>query len=230
MNAMKNKVKLLLTVALCCLGSLLPPKAQAQIPIVDLIKGAIKKVIVAIDINVQRLQNKTIALQNAAQQVENTLHLNSLNGINDWLNKEKDLYSGYYEELSKVRKLIADYQAIRGIINQQVQLVSEYRRASALFKGDRHFRPDELRYMDNIYSGILEESLRTIDGLVTTISDLAAQMDDADRLARIQETARAMQTNLDHLRRFNTQNARLSLARAQDERDRTGVKKLYNIR
>ncbi|GAA4910006.1 hypothetical protein GCM10023313_11430 [Mucilaginibacter defluvii] len=221
---------MLLAGALFCLASLIPPKAQAQIPIVDLIKGAIKKVIVAIDINVQRLQNKTIALQNAAQQVENTLHLNSLNGINDWLNKEKDLYKGYYEELSRVRKLIAGYQAIRSIIGQQAQIVSEYRRASALFKSDRHFRPEELRYMDNIYSGILEESMRNLDGLVVTISDLASQMNDSDRITRIAETARAMQTNLDHLRRFNQQNAQLSLARSLDGRDRAGVKKMYNIR
>lgn len=205
------------------------PKAQAQVPAASAFTSLIKKVIVAIDIKVQRLQNQTIALQNAEQQVENTLHLNSLNGISDWLNKEKDLYAGYYEELSKVRRLIADYDAVKRIASQQSQLVSEYRNASALFNRDPHFSPDELKYMGNIYNGILQESLRNLDETITVISDLAAQMDDAERLERINLAAKAMQTNLGHLRQFNRQNAGLSLLRAKDSRDRAAVKQFYGI-
>lgn len=208
---------------------LCPPKAQAQVPVASAFTGLIKKVIVAIDIKVQRLQNQTIALQNAEQQIENTLHLNSLNGISDWLNKEKDLYAGYYQELSKVRRLIASYDAVKRIISQQTQLVSDYRTASVQFNQDPHFSPTELKYMGNIYSGILQESLRNLDETITVISDLAAQMDDAERLERINLAATAMQTNLDHLRQFNRQNAGLSLLRAKEGRDRAAVKQFYGI-
>ena len=210
-------------------GLLVGGSAQAQIPGVGLVTGLIKKVIVAIDLKVQRLQNQTIALQNAEQQVENTLHLNSLNGISDWLNKEKTLYAGYYQELAKVRRLIADYDAVKRIISQQTQLVGEYQNANALLRRDPHFSPDELKYMGTIYNGILQESLRNLDETITVISDAATQMDDAERLERISKAAKAMQTNLDHLRQFNRQNAGLSLQRAKDERDRATVKQLYNI-
>ncbi|WP_114941376.1 conjugal transfer protein TraI [Mucilaginibacter endophyticus] len=205
------------------------PEAKAQVPAASAFTGLIKKVIVAIDIKVQRLQNQTIALQNAEQQVENTLHLNSLNGIADWLTKEKDLYAGYYRELSKVRRLIVDYDAVKRIISQQSQVLSEYRNANALFRRDPHFSPTELKYMGNIYSGILQESLRNLDETITVISDLAAQMDDAERLERISLAAKAMQTNLDHLRQFNRQNAALSFQRAKDGRDRAAVKQFYGI-
>src|SRR3569833_4712973 len=93
----------LLVMLFCFTGN----PSRAQNPGVSLVTGLLKKVIVAIDLKVQRLQNQTIALQNAEQQVEIALHLNSLNGINGWLNKEKTLNAGYYEELAKVRKLIA---------------------------------------------------------------------------------------------------------------------------
>ncbi|MFC0514655.1 conjugal transfer protein TraI [Mucilaginibacter angelicae] len=204
-------------------------RAKAQVPVVNIATGLIKKVIVAIDLNVQRLQNQTIALQNAEQQLENSLHLNNLNGISGWLDKEKTLYAGYYQELSKVRRLIADYDAVKRIISRQSQLVGEYRQASALSHGDPHFSPAELKYMDNIYGGILQESLRNLDELLTIVSDQATQMDDAERLERIGQAAKAMQLNLDHLRQFNRQNAGLSLLRAKDARDRASVRQLYGI-
>jgi hypothetical protein len=206
-----------------------PLKSSAQIPGVSLITGIIKKVIIALDLKVQRLQNQTIALQNAEQQLENNLHLNSLTNISGWLNKEKELYAGYYQELSKVRRVIADYDEIKNIINRQLQLTSEYRQASALFNRDRHFSPGELEYMGNIYSGILQESLRNLDELLVTVSSLTTQMDDADRLRRISQASKAMQTNLDHLRQFNRQNVGLSLMRSLDEQDRQSIKDLYGL-
>lgn len=225
---MKTKHKIIAT-SLMLGFSFLSVRSEAQVPVVSLVTGLVKKVIIAIDLKVQQLQNQTIALQNAEQQVENTLHLNSLNNISDWLNKEKSLYAQYYQELATVRQLIADYDMIKKIISQQTELVSEYREASAAFRQDSHFSAAELKYMDNIYSGILQESLRNIDELTTAVTDIATKMDDSERLVRINEAAKSMQTNLDHLRQFNHQNAGLSLLRARDAQDRASVKQLYGI-
>jgi hypothetical protein len=223
------KTKLFLSIALLFVFSLTGPNANAQIPVVSLVTGIIKKVIIAIDLKVQKLQNQTIALQNAEQQLENNLHLNSLNNISGWLNKEKDLYAGYYKELGKVRRVLADYNAVKDVINRQKQLVSEYQTANGLFHRDVHFSPDELRYMGNIYNGILTESLRNLEAVTAAITDLGSQMDDAERWERIDAAAKAMQTNLDHLRQFNRQNVQLSLSRSRDEQDRRGVQQLYGI-
>jgi hypothetical protein len=203
--------------------------AEAQIPVVSLVTGIIKKVIIAIDLKVQQLQNQTIALQNAEQQLENNLHLNSLNNISGWLNKEKNLYAGYYQELATVRKAIADYDAVKQVISRQKQLVVEYQQANALFRRDGHFSPGELNYMGNIYTGILNESLRNLEAVTTAVTSLGAQMDDAERWQRIDQAAKALQTNLDHLRQFNRQNVQLSLSRSRDEQDRKSVQQLYGI-
>lgn len=224
---MKNKKLTLLMLGLIL--SLSTINAKAQIPGLSLITGVVKKVIVALDLKVQELQNQTLVLQNAERKLENALHLNSLNSVSGWLDKEKTLYAGYYEELSKVRGLIADYQTVKTIISRQQQLVAEYSRASGLFNSDPHFSPAELSYMGNVYNGILQESLRNLDGLLLVIGSFSTQMDDAERLARIAEATRSMQTNLDHLRQFNSQNARLSFLRAKDAADRANVKQLYGI-
>jgi hypothetical protein len=204
--------------------------SQAQIPIVGLFTSVIKKVIMALDLKVQQLQNKTLVLQNAQKQLENSLSLNKLGDISGWLKKEKSLYSGYYQELSKVKSLISSYQRVRQIVTQQTQLVSEYRAAKALFNRDAHFSPGELSYMGTIYNGILQESLRSMDKLLLAVTPGKAQLNDAERLQLIDEAETAMQLNLDHLRQFNAQNQQLSLARSMGAADREAVERLYGIK
>jgi hypothetical protein len=226
---MKSTFKILTVAAAIIFLSFSGNKAEAQIPGVGIVTGIIKKVIVAIDLKVQQLQNQTIALQNAEQKLENSLHLSSLNNISGWLDKEKQLYADYYKELNTVRGLIADYDEVKSVISKQKQLVTEYQQASSLFSHDAHFSPAELKYMGNIYNGILQESLQNLDQLLLVVSNLSTQMDDAERLQKIGQAAKAMQTNLDHLRQFNRQNAGLSLMRAKDTQDRQQVKQLYGI-
>jgi len=224
---MKKQIFILLS---CLLLVAIAPRAQAQIPVVSAFTGLIKKVIVAIDLGVQRLQNKTIALQTAQQQIENALHLNSLKDISGWLDKERNLYAGYYNELAQVKRLLADYQMVKDVITKQKQVITEYREASVLFNRDAHFTAAELRYMSTIYDGILQESLRNLEAVTTVITSLTTQMDDAERWLRIDQADKAIQLNLDHLRQFNRQNALLSLSRSRDEHERRGVQQLYGIR
>ncbi|MEO3402800.1 conjugal transfer protein TraI [Mucilaginibacter sp. CAU 1740] len=221
--------KIMLSALMCMAIFFRPVNAKAQVPVVSAFTGLIKKVIVAIDLGVQRLQNKTIALQNAQQQIEKTLHLNSLNDISGWLDKERNLYANYYQELAKVKKLLADYQMVKDVVNRQKQLLAEYRQASALFNRDAHFSAAELRYMGTIYEGILQESLRNLEAVTTAVTSRSTQMDDADRWLRIDQAAKAIQLNLDHLRQFNRQNVLLSLSRTSDDRDRSAVHRLYGL-
>jgi hypothetical protein len=51
----------------------LPREVRAQIPLAEVIKAGVKKVVKAVDLKVQRLQNKTIWLQNAQKVLENKL-------------------------------------------------------------------------------------------------------------------------------------------------------------
>jgi hypothetical protein len=204
-------------------------KSQAQIPIVNIISAAVKKVITALDLKVQQLQNQTIALQNAEQQLENSLSLNKLNDISGWLNKEKDLYKRYYQELAEVKSIIVDYDEVKKIISQQRQLLSEYQSGYALFSRDKHFSTEEISYMGDIYDGIFQESLRSLDEVMGAVKTFSTQMDDAERIHRIHKAAGGMQANLDHLRQFNQQNVTLSLARAREGQDRQSVRQLYGL-
>ncbi|RYD59159.1 MAG: conjugal transfer protein TraI [Sphingobacteriales bacterium] len=205
------------------------PPAAAQIPIIDIIKAAVKKVIRQIDLRVQKLQNKTIALQNAQKALENTLSRTKLKEISDWSEKQRKLYEDYYDELKKVKALISGYQSVCDIVRQQASIVSEYRQSYQVFAAQGNFTQDELRQMQRIYQGILDESVRNLDQLLVVSSAGKTSMSDGERLEQISTVAAAMQRNYDDLRTFNNQNRLLSIRRGAERQDINRTRKLYQL-
>ncbi|WP_281631538.1 conjugal transfer protein TraI [Flavobacterium luteolum] len=206
-----------------------PADKVAILPILEIVKAVTKKVIKAIDLRIQRLQNKTIWLQNAQKQVENILSKLKLDEISDWTKKQKDLYKGYYEELAKVKSIITYYQRIKEIAQKQTKLVQEYERAWNLFKQDSHFKVSEIDYMEKVYTGILEESVKNIDQIFFILDSFTTQMSDLKRLEIINKAAEQIDSNYDDLLMFNQQNVLLSLQRAKTEADVNQVKQFYGI-
>ena len=88
-------------------------KTEAQIPILEIIQGGVKKVIKAVDLKIQRLQNKTIWLQNAEKTLENEMSKLKLKEISDWGLKQKELYANYFDELWKVKNALQTYQNVK---------------------------------------------------------------------------------------------------------------------
>jgi hypothetical protein len=208
---------------------LLLPTQKSDAQIAAIIKAAITKAIKALDLQVQRIQTQTIWLQNAQKVVENTMSQLKLNDITDWVQKQKDLYGEYYQELWKVKAVISYYTEVKDIINRQVQLVNSYKQYNNLFKQDKHFTADELNYMGQVYTGILDESAQNLDKLYLVINSFATQMSDAERLKMIRDVSASMEQNYTDLQRFNDDNVRISLQRAKEQNDVDVVKKLYGL-
>ena len=204
-------------------------KMQAQIPVLEIIKAGITKVIKAVDLKVQRLQNQTIWLQNAEKVLENEMFKFKLTKITGWVNKQKELYANYFDELSKVKAVINGYQVVKAVINGQQQLVKEYATALSLSKQDKNFTPLEIDYMGQVYAGILEQSLKSLEQLGLAINAFTTQMTDAKRLIIIHAAADDIEKRLTDLRQFNQQNIRVSLQRAKQQNDVNAVRKLYGI-
>ncbi|HXL56077.1 MAG TPA: hypothetical protein VN958_07465, partial [Chitinophagaceae bacterium] len=142
---------------ICC--AVMPTKqTDAQVTdIAQIIKEGVKKVIVAVDLQIQRIQTQTIWLQNAQKVLENAMSQLKLTDIANWVEKQKDLYADYYQELWEVKSAIVYYQRAKEIIAEQLELVNAYKQAFALFRQDKNFTEDEISYMHKVYSGILDE-------------------------------------------------------------------------
>lgn len=200
--------------------------SQAQIPIIGTV---VKKVIKAIDLKIQRLQNETIWLQNAQKQIENTLSKLRLNEISNWTDKQQTLYSGYYKELWQIKAFISDYHRIRELAQKQIALIGQYQRAWSLFKGDKHFSVDELLHMQQVYSGILEASLKNLDEIISIATAGRTQMSDAQRLELLTKAGDQLDENFNDLKQFNSQNQVLSLHRASDLNELQTLKNYYGL-
>ncbi len=222
--------KLLAVVGLSMFCMFLPiQESKAQIPIVDIIKAAVKKVIKALDLQMQRLQNKTIWLQNAQKTLENKMSQLKLNEIKDWVEKRRKLYDDYFQELRKVKAVLAYYNRVKDIIERQVQMVNEYKGAWTVFKQDKNFTAEELDYMYNIYSGMMDESLKSIDQLFLVVNAFTTQMSDAKRLEIINTVSDNLEQQYVDLKDFNNQNKMLSIQRASERGEIEYVKRLYGI-
>jgi len=205
-------------------------RASAQLAIAEIIKAAIKKVIKAVDLKIQRLQNNTIWLQNAQKTLENQLSKLKLDEIGNWAEKQRKLYADYFDELWKIKNAISTYQKVRDIIGNQVKLVQEYQRAFSLSRQDRNFTLKELDHMQDVYTGILDESMKSVDELQIVINSFRTQMSDAKRLELIENASASIEQNLADLRQFNQENIRTSLQRVKETADIEVIKKLYGLR
>lgn len=224
---MKKTILLLL---LCCLSGPLIQTAKAQIPGVSIITSVISKVIKAIDLQIQKQQNKVIWLQNAQKELENTMAKLKLNDIGQWEEKQRKLYDDYFQELRKVKTAISTYEEVKSIVDRQKELVAEYNATWGLLRQDNHFTPQELQTMSSVYSGILQESLSNIEQLNMVVTSLSTQMSDGKRLALIHSAGKSVDQNISDMHRFNNQNIQLSLSRAQDEKDAEDLKQLYGVK
>lgn len=204
-------------------------QSQAQFPIAEIIKAGIKKVIVAVDLKIQKLQNKTIWLQNAQKTLENALSKTKLTEISGWVERQRKLYDDYFQELRKVKNALTYYHRIKDIIENQLAMVKEYKGAWALFRQDRNFTADELEYMSEVYTGILGESVKAIDQLLMVVNAFTTQMSDAARMKIINTAADEMEKGFMDLKEFNNQNKLISLQRAAAKGEIEYVKRLYGL-
>lgn len=230
---MRRSLTMVLTALLLSVATLTQAQSDAppppSDPVLEVIRMAVVKAIKAFDLMIQRLQTKTIWLQNAAKALENKLSELKLKEIAEWTDKQRELYRKYYDELWNVRSAIATYHRVMQVINRQKQIVEQYRFTWRMISQDEHFTASEIDYMYRVYGGILNESVQNIDQVLLVINAYRMQMSDAKRLEAIGNVAEAVEKNYADLNHFNQQNIQLSLNRAKDEHEVESIKKLYGL-
>ncbi|MCQ6957306.1 conjugal transfer protein TraI [Mucilaginibacter aquariorum] len=204
-------------------------RSYAQIAAAEAVKLVVKKVIKAIDLKVQRMQNQTIWLQNAQKTIENELSKFRLNEISNWSEKQRSLYDKYYQELWKVKSTITYYQRIKDLTLKQVALVGEYQQAWRLFQSDKHFRPEEINEMQRVYLGILDASAKNLDQIMLVVNPGKTQMTDQQRLEAINQAGDRLDENYGDLKQYNNQNIILSLHRSKDLNEVKTIKNYYGL-
>lgn len=222
--------KIVLPVSMAVILITLPEqKADAQLIVGTVLNNTIGKIIRAIDLGVQRAQNQTIWLQNAQKVIETQLNQLKLSEIAGVSQQQTDLFTKYYNELYEVKTIINDYEQVKNITLRQQALVKEYQTAWSLTRQDDHFSAGELQHISEVYTGILQESVKNLDQLMVVINSFKTQMTDGQRMELIGRIAKKIDDNYNDLKKFNNQNILLSLGRSRSTQDAQSVKNLYGI-
>ncbi|HEV2479682.1 MAG TPA: conjugal transfer protein TraI, partial [Puia sp.] len=122
---------------LITIAVLLTSKTHAQ-DIISIITGVTDKVIRALDLQVQRIQTRTILLQEAQKELENTMSALRLGEIRDWTEQLKDLYANYFQELWQVKDVLSTYHKVEEAVTREEQIVAGCRNATQLFSAQTH--------------------------------------------------------------------------------------------
>jgi len=207
----------------------LTPVLHAQIPILDLINLAAKKVVVAVDLKIQQLQTQTIELQAAEKELENSMESTELGDIIGWVQAQQQLFSEYYRELWQVKAAITSYERLAQLIDQEARVVQQYHQMTSILSQDNHFTPSELATMTSTLTSILNQTITNFTQIRLVINAFVTQMPDAGRLQIIDQTAARVNQNSAAMEAFYQQNLLLSLQRARDQNDIATTKTLYGL-
>ena len=203
--------------------------SYAQIPILDIITEAAEKVVMAIDLKVQQLENETLGLQEAQKALENQLIGSELTDISGWLQDQKDLYAGYYRELWAVKTAISGFQRVAQMVREEGQLVAQVKQLNGAIGQDKHFTAAEITVMSNQMAAIVKATAQDIGRLELAVQALVTQMSDADRLRIVDEAGDGIDQHYTEVQDLGQRSLILSLNRAQGANDVAVTRALYGL-
>ena len=156
--------------------------------------------------------------------------------LNGGYNVVKDLSKGnfslhetFLDALMQVSPTVRKYKRVGDIIHYQVLLVKEYKAAFNRFRNSGNFNPEEIVYLEKVYSKLFKESIRNLDELTSVISANTLRMSDDERLAAIDKVYADMQDKLSFLRNFNNNASVLGIQRTKERNDINAMRSIYKV-
>jgi len=137
-----------------------------------------------------------------------------------------NLHTTFLNSLMMVSPAVAKYGKIAEIVLEQGYIVTEYTRYYQQFQ-QGHFSADELAYIANVYTTLLQQSLQNISQLADILAGGKLRMSDDERLHAIDGIYADTDDKLTFLRNFDQQAAILDLQRQHDLNDLNTLQKLY---
>jgi hypothetical protein len=140
-----------------------------------------------------------------------------------------NLQATFLNGLNAVSPGVANYGRVADIILQQANLVVEYKRYQQEFQQSGSFHADELSYIADVYSNLLQKSLQNLNRLADILMAGKLRMSDAERLQAIDQLYGDSADQYAFLKNFDRQGVVLSLQRSKDQNDTQTLKNLYGL-
>jgi hypothetical protein len=151
------------------------------------------------------------------------------NTIKDISQGNFNLHKAFLDGLSAVSPAVRNYKRVSDIIDYEARIVSEYKSAFGRFQQDKHFNPDEITYLINVYNNLISGSLTNLTNLLNVITANKMRMSDEERLHAIDGIYGDTKDKFMFLRQFNNSTTVLAVQRATELNDMETVKQLYGL-
>jgi hypothetical protein len=151
------------------------------------------------------------------------------NTIRDLSQGNFNLHKSFLDKLLQVSPVVKNYKRVGDIINYQLILVKEYKKAYTRFKKDSNFNLKELDYLSRVYNNLFKESLQDVEELTTVITANKLRMSDDERIKAIDDIYDKLQDKVIFLRRFNNNTTILAIQRAKEKNDATTMRNIYGV-
>ena len=140
-----------------------------------------------------------------------------------------DLHKTFLDGLLAINPTVRNYRKVNDIIRYQLLLVKEYKYAYSRFKQDDNFTPQEVVYLQQVYTNLFNQSLKNLDALATVITAKKMRMSDDERLKAIDAIFLDVHDKLVFLKQFNRSTTILGIQRAKERQDLTSIKEIYGL-
>lgn len=117
------------------------------------------------------------------------------------------LHQGFLNALLAVSPAVRNYYKVSQIINNEGELVRQYRSAQHYFSAGGTYSAGELVYLNNLYAVLLSASLSNLDELAMVMTDGDLRMSDAERLSAVDRIDKEMSDRLAFIKTFNSLSA-----------------------
>ncbi len=148
-----------------------------------------------------------------------TIAHKGLNIISDIKNGDINLHSDYFNSLKTVSPAVRKYSKVADIISYQLKIINEYKNASRQVQKSKAFNGDELKYINSVFNGLIDDCMDTIDELTMIITNNQLEMKDDERLKRIDALYNDMQGKYSFIKSFADEAKILAVSRLREQND-----------
>lgn len=141
------------------------------------------------------------------------------------LKSEFSAHKSFYDKQETVNPVFRKDPRIREIINWQVNIIG----LSEEIGKSRTAGKNEKAYLDRVRKALLRDCESQMADLEQTMSDGVAQMNDEDRISRINLIHKRMESNYVFASKFSAQVRQLDLQRETELRNIDNQRKIYSI-
>jgi DNA repair ATPase RecN len=141
-----------------------------------------------------------------------------------------NLHKDFLHGLMQISPTVKNYKRVADIINYQIIIVKEYKRAFGRVKNDKNFNSQELEYLNRVYNNLFKQSLKNLDDLTTVVTANKLRMTDDERLKSIDDIFNEIQDKVMFLQHFNNNTTILAVQRAKERNDAATIRNIYGIK